>query len=544
MAAAPGTDSAHGCIDTIKAASPGRGAGVNRAAATSTPSLAIDALRRLLQRPGGPPVRCLQTHVSWVLLDGEYAWKLKKPVRLGFLDFTGLDARRQACEDELRLNRRLAPQLYLDVVPLRGRPSAPRVGGRGPVFEHALRMRQFPDDALLGRRLAAGNLDGATIDRLGARLAEFHLQAPRADAATGYGSPRAIVQATARVLDELRVRGGDPRLDAVAGWCAAEGRSLRRVFAARQRDGWVREGHGDLHLDNLIALGDEVTAFDCIEFDPALRWIDVQSDIAFVVMDLHAHGRADLAWRFLDRWLEGSGDFGGLAVLRYYAVYRALVRALVASLRRAEGLPAPGPDYLASAEALSRASDARLLLTHGPSGSGKSLVAQRLLEVAGAVRLRSDVERKRLYGLGALASTHALGASAYSAAATRRTYARLRRAAGAALRAGCRVIVDAAFLDARERRGFADLADRLGVPLTILDCHAEVALLQARVAARLRRADDASEADCEVLERQLRRPQALRPDEQDLRIEVDTGAAIDVAAIAARWLAARRAGPR
>ena len=501
--------------------------------------LHIDALQHQLQASTGRDVRRIETHISWVLLDGEHAWKIKKPVRLGFLDFGELALRRQACEDELRLNRRLAPALYLDVVPIRGSAAAPRIGGSdGAVIDYALRMKQFAAGALLSERMAAGTLDPDAIDRLAARLAAFHQQACAAGAETAYGTPESVLGATAGALAELASRTDDKRLGDMMAWCRAEGERLQPAFAARKRDGWVREGHGDLHLANLVALGDDVTAFDCIEFDPALRWIDVQSDIAFLTMDLQAHGRRDLAFRFLDRWLEVTGDVPGLAVHRYYAVYRALVRAMVAAIRRSEGLEAGGPDYLAVAGALAGTRDPRLLVTHGLSGSGKSFVAQRLLEAAGAIRLRSDVERKRLFGLRALDATTALGdAVAYSPETTRRTYARLREAAAAALDAGYPVIVDAAFLKSGERAEFRRLARSMGVPFSILDCHADPGVLRARIRARRARADDASEADLAVLDRQFAGNEPLEPGERATCIDVDTTRPPAIGAIAARWLA-------
>ncbi len=513
---------------------------VSPAPGTAPSVLSIDALQRQLQDATGRAVRRVETHISWVLLDGEAAWKIKKPVRLGFLDFADLGARRQACEDELRLNRRLAPALYREVVPVRGRPDAPHFGGDGPTIDYALRMTQFPDDALLSEQLSAGTLDAATVDRLAVRLATFHRQADRAAPDTSFGAPDRVLGATADVLGGLAARSNDPRLAGLVAWCRAEGERLLPRFAARREQGWVREGNGDLHLDNLIAVDGDATAFDCIEFDPALRWIDVQSDIAFLTMDLQARGRRDLAFRFLDRWLEATGDYAGLALHRYYAVYRALVRAMVGAIRRAEGLVAAGPDYLAIATTLAGAFDARLAITHGVSGSGKSVVAQRLLEAAAAVRLRSDVERKRLFGLGALDATAALGAAvAYSPDATRRTYARLRDLAAAVLDAGYPVIVDAAFLKAAERDAFRQLAATAAVPFSILDCHADAAVLRQRVASRHARADDASEADIDVLERQLADAEPLAPGERDGVIDIDTTRPVNIAAVAAVWLGAR-----
>ena len=516
----------------------GSEAGIRAAAGPcgqAPPGLDIAALQAGLQASTGRPVRLVQTHVSWVLLDGEHAWKIKKPLSLGFLDFSTRRARERACAEELRLNRRLAPGLYLDLVPVRGSLARPRLDGEGPVIDHALRMRQFPDDALLSRRLAEGRLDGATVDRLAARLAAFHRQAPRAAVGDGYGASAQVRGATAQVLAALARLGEDPRLASLGAWCDAEGRRLARRFDARRRAGWVREGHGDLHLDNLIDFEGEVTAFDCLEFDPALRWIDVQADIAFACMDLHAHGRPDLAWRLLDGWLQDTGDHAGMTVHRYYLVYRALVRALVLALRRSQGAEAAGVDYLAAAQRLTRPGEARLLMTHGPSGSGKSRLALALLEAAGAVRVRSDVERKRLFGLRALEATQ--GPQAYSARTTRRTYARLRRLAGELLAAGYPVIVDAAFLEPSQRELLVTLARSMGRPWTLLDCHADAALLRQRVLARRQLGDDPSEAGLRVLEAQLEHGDPLRPEERAHCIDVDTGAPVDVAWIAARWAA-------
>ena len=503
-------------------------------------ALCIEALRRHLQACTGRAVQCIETHISWVLLDGVHAWKVKKPVQLEFLDFSDLATRRTACEDEVRLNRRLAPGLYLGVRPIHAGEDGPRLDGDGPTIDYAVWMHQFPADARLSVRARAGTLDAATVDRLAARLAAFHMQAARAGPDAPYGGPASVLAETARVLAGLRGRGADSGLDAIARWCHDEEKRLLPRFAARKALGWIREGHGDLHLDNLVALGDAVTAFDCIEFDPGLRWIDVQADIAFLTMDLHAHGRPDLAWRFLDRWLEDAGDFDGLAVHRYYAVYRALVRSMVALIRREEGLDAGDVTYLGTAGSLAEQGRARLLITHGLSGSGKSFVTTRLLEAAGAVRVRSDVERKRLLGLHALDTTATLGPDlAYAPRTTQRTYARLGEAAAAALDGGLPVIVDAAFLRRAERSAFRDLARAMRVPFTILALDAEPATLRDRVAARHARGDDPSEADVPVLTRQYTYREPLGADERAICIDVDTTQPTDIDAIASRWRAMR-----
>lgn len=502
------------------------------------PDALVEALRALLRERTGRTVRRLETHISWVLLDGECAWKIKKPVRLGFLNFGDLEARRHYCEEELRLNRRLAPSLYRDVVPIRGSVAAPRLEGPGAAIEYALRMRQFAPGALLGERLAAGTLEPSHLDRLAVRLAAFHAQGPVAAPGTPWGEAARIEADTAAALDGLARFVAPAALDELRARLGGEAQRLRALFGQRKAAGRVRECHGDLHLSNAVVLGDDVTAFDCLEFDPGLRWIDVCSDVAFLAMDLEAHGRRDLAFRFVDAWLAEGGDYDSVSVLRYYRIYRALVRALVTRIRTAQAGAAHDPGYLALAQRLVREGDARLLITHGLSGSGKSWLARQLLERVGAIRVRSDVERKRLFALGALERAGAApGQGIYTASATRRTYARLLELAAHSLAAGYPTIVDASFLAAHERAAFRRLAAERGAPFAILDCRADAALLRERILARAAARSDASDADLAVLAAQQAGYVPPGEDERGAVIEVDTGRAPDPDAIAAQWLA-------
>jgi len=505
----------------------------------SGPGPALPTLVQALQRRLRATL--LETHISWVLLDGSHAWKIKKPVQLPFLDMRDLVTRGRLCHEELRLNRRLAPSLYLDVVPIHGTADAPSFDGPGPPIEYALRMRQFAAGALLSEQLAAGTLLPVHLDRLAQRLATFQEDAAPAAADSPHGTPATIEREAMRVLDGLAPHIEAAARGALRDWFAAQVPQLCPVWQRRHDAGRVREGHGDLHLANAVLLDDEVTAFDCLEFDPALRWIDVYSDIGFLVMDLLAHGRGDLGFRFLNAWLGHSGDHAGISVLRWYLVYRALVRALVAGIRSAQGAAPAGPDYVALAQRLASGADARLLITHGLSGSGKSFVAQQWLQQAQAVGLRSDVERKRLFGLRALDASAALvPGGIYGAEATRRTYARLRELAATALAAGYPVIVDAAFLRRAERESFRRLAEELQVPYTILHCQAPDEVLRQRVSARSARRDDASEADLAVLQAQQAWLEVLTPAEQACAIVVDTTVPQAGEVLLARWLAADR----
>ena len=331
----------------------------------------IEALRSHLRATSRQPVVLIETHISWVLLAGSLAYKIKKPVRLPFVDFSTLASRRRFCDIELQLNQRLAPQIYLEVVPVCGSPEAPRLGGGGAPIDYAVCMRRFADGALLSEQLAAGRLHAAQLEQLAQGLADFHAHAPCADAASPFGTPAAIVKAAREVIDRLEPHADARAIAVLRAWLAERAHSLEPLWRSRRAAGAVRECHGDLHLANAVQFEGEVLAFDCIEFDPELRWIDVINDLAFLTMDLRAHGRADLAARALDAWLQRSGDLAGLSVLRFYEVCRALVRALVASLRS----PHSGPDYLACALALTAQTPApRLLITHGLSGCGKSNV--------------------------------------------------------------------------------------------------------------------------------------------------------------------------
>ncbi|WP_287468673.1 AAA family ATPase [Hydrogenophaga sp.] len=431
----------------------------------------------------------IETHISWVLLAGEHAFKLKKPLRLPFVDYGTLAARRHCCEQELRLNRRLAPSLYLDVVAITGPCEAPVIGGEGPAIEYAVRMRRFPEGALFSERLAAQRLGEAEIDACAALLARFHRQAPVARTDSGFASAAHRAALASAALEGAAPLASAEEAGWLARWLRGQAQRLAPHWAERLAGGHVRECHGDLHLANLIVVAGEVSAFDGIEFDPALRWIDVIDDIAFPVMDLHAQGRGDLAFRLLNAWLDASGEHAGLPGLRHALVYRALVRAQVERLRGRNG---PARRYLDAALRWARHAPPWLALMHGLPGSGKSFVSQQVLQAQGAIRLRSDVERKRLFGLQATEDSRASGLDIYGGEATRRTYDRLFALAGAALGAGWPVILDAAFLRRHEREAAAALARQAHAPWRIVHCEAAPEVLRARLRARR---GDASEAD-------------------------------------------------
>ncbi len=476
----------------------------------------VAALRSHLRAATGRPVTLIQTHISSVLLAGDHAYKLKKPVAFGFVDFSTLAARQRCCEEEVRLNRRTAPQIYLDVVRITGSESAPRLGGRGAAIEYAVRMHRFATRNLADRRARAGRLNAAHIDRLAAAVAAFHADAAPAPADADYGLPSKVLRWARENFALCLLRLDDEprraRLQRLAQWTEVEFRHRAGWFAARHDGGFIRECHGDLHLANIVLLDEVPVPFDGIEFNPELRFIDVASDIAFTFMDLIEHGLPRLAWRFVDRYLEASGDYELLTGLRFYAVYRALVRAKVSLIRahqpdahaagRQKAAAAFARD-LALAERLAVAPSPLLVAVGGLSGSGKTTVAGVLLEHLGAVRVRSDVERKRLAGLtSGTRRAAAFGAGLYSPAMTKRTYQRLHEVAATVLDAGYPVIVDAAMLRRAERDALHRLAARLGVRCECVWCDAPPATLRSRIARRQAQGADASDATLAVLERQ------------------------------------------
>jgi aminoglycoside phosphotransferase family enzyme/predicted kinase len=510
----------------------------------------VEGLRAALEACGDGPVRLVQTHISWVLLTPAHAFKLKKPVRLPFLDFTSPAARRRDSEEELRLNRRLAPSLYLDLVDVCAGPAGWSFGGPGPVVDVALRMRRFADGALWTERLADGSLGPEDIDALAQRLADFHAGAAIASVDDRHGTAERQSQVTCGLIaaiDALATEPGAGPLpidwSRLRTWLQTEAGQLAPHWDQRVRAGRVRECHGDLHLANVVQLDDGPTAFDALEFDAELRWIDVLDDIAFLAMDLIAHRAPALAHRLLDRWLEATGDFEGVAALRFYLVRRALVRCHVAALRRrqgADGTPTcDAVDYLRVAEALSRSANPRLAITHGLPGSGKTHLSGRLVEAAGAIRARSDVERKRLFGLRALeSSAERIAGGIYDRAATARTYARLLEIARLGLAAGWPVIVDAAFLQRAERAAFEALAASLHAPWTVLECLAPLAVLHRRLDERRAAGADASEADGAVLERLVQVDEPIDAAERARAIVVSADGPLDVEAVVRQWLAA------
>ena len=478
-------------------------------------------------------VEHLETHISHVFLAGDFAYKIKKPVNLGFLDFSTCERRHFFCQEELRLNARLAPHLYLEVVSVTGTPEAPQLGGAGQTLEYAVKMRRFDQTGLLSTR----SLEGDLPERVAERVAAFHAAIPAVGEDQAFGTPEAVLVPMLANFEAIRSRSQDTailnRLVLLEAWTRNRHAELVPILRQRRAEGFVRECHGDMHRGNIALDEGEILIFDGIEFNPALRWIDVQSELAFLLMDLEEAGELGPARRLLNRYLELTGDYAGLRVLNFYQVYRALVRAKVRAIRLSQpDLPSEEVerdrralgDYLTLAEGYTQSPHPCLCIIHGVSGSGKSRLALGLRTLLPLIHLRSDIERKRLFGLRAEARTHpgTISGGIYATDAGERTYGRLLALAEILLDAGYSPLVDATFLKGSQRAPFLELAKAKNLTCQMLACAAPTEVLRERVRCRAEEGADPSEAGVEVLEAQLAGREALTADELALTLPVDT----------------------
>jgi uncharacterized protein len=480
-----------------------------------------------------------ETHISWVILCGEYAYKLKKPVDFGFLDFSTLEHRRHYCEEELRLNRRFSPELYLAVVAVTGDAEGPVIAGTGAVIDYAVKMRRFDESQLLDNIAARGDLDEQLVRSIARELARLHSELPRCfpePGGTDAGTPAVLKAALEENFEQLHcyplAQRERHQLEAIERWARERYDTLHSVMQQRVRDGWVIDGHGDNHLGNMAIIDGAVRLFDCIEFNADFRVIDSIAELALLDMDLNAREHPAESYRLLSDYLEYRDDFSGLATLDLYGCYYALVRAKVNILRH----PPDYPDlestdayselqrYLSFAHRYCKPRPLFLAITHGLSGSGKSTVAARLVEASGAVRLRSDVERKRLFGLAP--EQHSQSGdkpTLYSTDMSRKTFQRLGELAEQVLEAGFPVIVDGTFLHRDVRDDFRQLAQRLNKPFAILACVADMEDIRSRLAAREHGQTDASEAGIGVMEQQQHQIEPPAGEELEFVVEVDSG---------------------
>jgi uncharacterized protein len=471
-------------------------------------------------------VDVIETHASLVFLAGDRAYKLKRAVKYPYLDFSSPERRRVACEAELALNRRTAPKLYLEVRALACMPDG-RVGfaADGPAIDWLVVMRRFEQTLLFDALAKIGRLSAPLMNELAGHIAAFHQAVERRPDHGGSAALSAVAEINHRCLTEAPNAGFDPkRIDEIRAESLEQLAAVGALLDRRRAAGKVRRCHGDLHLRNVCLFEGKPTLFDCLEFSDELATVDVLYDLAFLLMDLEHRKLADLANLMLNRYLDLTDEDDGLAAMPLFLSSRAAIRAHVTAtaLERAAGseakseMAAEARSYLELAAQFLRPRCCRLVAVGGLSGTGKSTLAAALAPRIGARVLRSDVIRKRLFGVAP--ETH-LPASAYASEVSHLVYETLRRQAANALAAGYSVIIDAVSLKPAERQAFAAVAEVAAVPFSGLWLAAPASTMEGRLRARRH---DASDASPEVLAQQLRQD----PGSMDwLRIDAGAGPA-------------------
>jgi len=461
---------------------------------------------------GGPVERC-ETHISLVFLTAGFAYKLMKPVDFGFLDFSTRESRYFDCWSEVCLNRRLAPDVYLDVVPITERQGGLTLAGSGQPVDWVVKMRRLPESATLDAHVKAGTAEFPDIDKTLALLLPF-LQGAATNKEISAQGRTAVLRTN--VLENLDVLDDHTQAAAFAPWSLAKLRNAQlqmlalreKLFETRVDGRWIRDGHGDLRAEHVYLL-DPVVIVDCIEFCNRFRFIDTLDDICFLASDLSRLGREDLAAYLVDQYRQQTNDPAGAELIAFYQSYRHAVRAKVACLRASSGDEeervqgfAQARRHVASAwETIERHHRPLLLAFCGLSGSGKSTISRQLAEVLGAEQVRSDLVRKELHGLSPRDRSGA--GELYSARVNEQTYAEMCEHAGELLAQGVSVVLDATFQRASDRLRVARISEESQIDYLFVECRCREEVLRRRIAARQQRDEDASDAGFAVLDRQL-----------------------------------------
>lgn len=473
----------------------------------------------------------LQTHISWIILAGDYAYKIKKPVTLEFLDFSTLGKRKTTCQKEIELNRRFAPQLYIGVVPITGTKENPVVEGDGIAIEYAVKMHRFADSELAARMAEGGKITPKIARRLAVTIASLHQHLPPYKASSSLGTPNAFFLALRKNIEQLESFDLPPfhhnRIKIVSEWLQSQFDNLFPLMETRLAGGRVKGCHGDCHLGNIIVHRDKVILFDCLEFNDEFRIMDTIAEAAFLWMDMRMRKMVSLSHSFINDYLEYSGDYEGLRLLKMYACHYAMVRAKACLIKKAESgsvvnkssLSKQFSPYVDIAINYALTSSPKLILMNGFSGSGKSKVAKRICEKIGAIRIRSDVERKRLSGLSPEEKSDG---NIYSRNMSCLTYTQLLEHSKFVINSGFNCVVDATFLSQESRRSFVNLALSTRTHLQIVGCTASDREIRRRLWRRNTMENDASEADVSVYLAQKDRQENFDRNEQGFVIEVNT----------------------
>ena len=480
------------------------------------------------------PIQLIQTHISYVFLTGEYAYKVKKPMNFGFLNYSTLEQRKHFCHEELRLNQRGAAELYLEVLPIAGDEKQYQLGGTGEAVEYVLKMRQFPQEMLFVNLFEQGKLDDALMEEMGRVVAQYHANAATNDYIRKFGEVAQIRQAfdenyqqTEKYVGSLQTQA---QFEETKQYTDSFFDERSPLFTSRIENNSIRECHGDLYMQNICLWHDKILLFDCIEFNEPFRFVDVMYDVAFAVMDFEAKHRPDLGNVFLNTYVEQTGDWEGLQLLPLYLSRQAYVRAKVNSfLMDDPGVPdavkkeakVAATNYYQQAWEYTKPHQGQLILMSGLSGSGKSTVAKQLARKIGAIHLRSDAVRKHLAGIPLQQRG---GDEIYTDEMTQKTYERLLSLGMLLASQGFAVILDAKYDRASFREDAIASAKSQQIPLQILHCNAPAEVLRERLQNRT---GDIADATADLLEAQQAAAQSFTEAEKPYVKTVDTTQALE-----------------
>lgn len=476
----------------------------------------------------------IETHLSWVLLTGDYAYKIKKPLNLGFQDFTTLEKRKHYCELEVALNKRLAPDIYIEVLAITGSENNPTLNGTGGVIEYAVKMNQFDQHALLSNVVKQNKLNAAIVEDIAKQTAQFHQGAQICDASSDFGSAQVVYEPIKDNFTALKTLPASKQymgeLIQIETFVAKKYLNLEPLLTSRKQNGYIRATHGDFHLGNMVLIKDKPVIFDCIEFNESFRFTDVMNDVCFLAMDFDRHHLKALGNLFVNNYFEHTFDYDGARLLSFYKSYRAMVRAKISALQLNQVTPGSDfaqklaldlKEFLRLGLDYSQEKQPALSITYGLSGSGKSLYSKRLMMEQGSIQLRADVFRKHLFNQAVFESTPKdKQATLYAPSATEKVYHTLLETSKSLLKSGLSVIVDATFLKMAHRNAFRQLAHELNLPFTIYAFDAPIEVLQDRINLRKKHTHDPSDATNEVLGLQLSQQEALSDAEKKMAIVV------------------------
>lgn len=479
--------------------------------------------------PVKEPIELIQTHASYILLTGDYVYKIKKPVNFGFLDYSTLAKRKHFIQEELRLNQKGAGELYLEVLPITLTAEKYHLGGIGEGVEYTIKMHQFPQEFLFSELFAAGKLQEINMEELGRIVAQFHQQAEINDYIRSFGQTSIIklsfdenYQQTIKYIGSSQTETQFRETQAYTDKFFAENNQL---FTNRINNNYIRECHGDLHLRNIAYWHDKIILFDCIEFNELFRFVDVMYDVAFTVMDIEAKGRKDLANVFLNTYIEQTGDWEGLQILPLYLSRQAYVRAKVTSFllddinmsdsAKSEALNTASAYYHQAWE-YTKTKPGEIILMSGLSGSGKSTTAKYLARQIGAIHLRSDAVRKHLAGIPLLERG---GNEIYTPEMTQKTYSKLLTLGITLANQGWKVILDAKYDRQHLRQEAINQAIKHQLPLKIIACTAPIEVLTERL---VKRRGDIADATSDLLESQLKQAEDFTDTEKPYLQILDT----------------------